>query len=57
LTSTPIERAAPATIAMADSALASINSQRARYGAYRDRALTDLEPYLQVAQRPLALAG
>ena len=34
-----------------------IRDKRSRYGAYRDRALTDLEPYRQVAQRPLALAG
>jgi methylenetetrahydrofolate--tRNA-(uracil-5-)-methyltransferase len=34
-----------------------IRDKRSRYGAYRDRALADLEPYRQVAQRQLALAG
>jgi methylenetetrahydrofolate--tRNA-(uracil-5-)-methyltransferase len=34
-----------------------IRDKRSRYGAYRDRALADLEPYRQVAQRPLAPAG
>jgi methylenetetrahydrofolate--tRNA-(uracil-5-)-methyltransferase len=34
-----------------------IRDKRSRYGAYRDRALADLEPYRQVAQRQLAPAG
>jgi methylenetetrahydrofolate--tRNA-(uracil-5-)-methyltransferase len=34
-----------------------IRDKRSRYGAYRDRALADLEPYRQVAQPQLALAG
>jgi methylenetetrahydrofolate--tRNA-(uracil-5-)-methyltransferase len=34
-----------------------IRDKRSRYGAYRDRALADLDPYRQVAQRQLALAG
>jgi len=34
-----------------------IRDKRSRYGAYRDRALADLEPYRQVAQQQLALAG
>jgi methylenetetrahydrofolate--tRNA-(uracil-5-)-methyltransferase len=34
-----------------------IRDKRSRYGAYRDRALADLEPYRQVAERQLALAG
>ena len=34
-----------------------IRDKRSRYGAYRDRALADLEPYRQVTQRQLALAG
>ena len=34
-----------------------IRDKRSRYGAYRDRALADLDPYRQVAQQQLALAG
>lgn len=34
-----------------------IRDKRSRYGAYRDRALADLEPYRQCPSRQLALAG